>query len=139
MDDVLAGPFEVAVLEFPGSEFNGEIVPALVELVESGIVAIVDLVVVVREEDGSVEVLEVSALPEVFDGLEGAAGALLSEDDLDAIAGNLSPGSTAAVVVWEDTWAARLRDAIADAGGRVVAHDRLDAETVVEALASATA
>ena len=134
------GPVEIAVLEFPGSRFNGEIVPALAELVDTGVVAILDLVVITKDPDGAVEVLELIDMGDedaaVFDELDGDVIGLLSEDDLAAAGGLLEPGSTAAVIVWENTWARKLVAAILDSGGRLVAHDRVDAETVNLALAT---
>ncbi|HEY5727094.1 MAG TPA: DUF6325 family protein [Acidimicrobiia bacterium] len=134
------GPVEIVVLEFPGSRFNGEIVPALSELVDTGVVAILDLVVLTKDPDGGVEVLELIDMGDedaaVFDELDGDVIGLLSEDDLVAAGALLEPGSTAAVIVWENTWARRLVGAILDSGGRLVAHDRVDAETVNLALAA---
>ncbi len=137
----IQAPIELAVIEFPGSRFNGEIVPALAQLVDDGIVAIIDLVLVSKDVDGSVTVLEVSELDDdtasVFDELDGEVTGVLSEDDLALAAEALSLGSSALLIVWQDTWAARLVDAIAASGGRLVAHDRIDAETAAEALADA--
>jgi hypothetical protein len=134
------GPVEIAVLEFPGSRFNGEIVPALAELVDTGVVAILDLVVLTKDPEGAVEVVELIDMGEddaaVFDDLDGDVIGLLSEDDLAAAGALLEPGSTAAVIVWENTWARRLVGAILDSGGRLVAHDRVDAETVNLSLAA---
>jgi uncharacterized membrane protein len=139
--DIITGPVELAVLEFPGSKFNGEIVPALAELVNDGIVRIIDLVLITKDEDGSVTSIELSELGDdasVFDDLDGEVTGVLSEDDL-AIAGDaLAAGSSALVIVWEDAWARRLVEAIKGSGGRLVAHDRLDAETVAEALAESS-
>ena len=130
------GPVELAVIEFPGSQFNGEILPALTDLVGSGIVQILDLVVVTKEEDGSITSVEITDLgDDVFGEIEGEAGGLLSEDDIAAAGDALSPGSTALAIVWENSWARRLIDAIIGSGGRLVAHDRLDAEAVNEILA----
>jgi hypothetical protein len=128
------GPVEIAVIEFPGSRFNGEIVPALAQLVGEGIVEILDLVVVAKDHQGTVTSLEIDQFDTAFDHLDGQAGGLLTGDDLVAAGAALSPGSTALALVWENTWARRLIDAVADSGGRLVAHDRLDAETVNAAL-----
>ena len=120
--DTISAPVEIAIIEFPGSRFNGEIVPALTQLVDDGIVAIIDLVLVSKDVDGSVTVLELSELDDetagAFDDLDGEAGGLLSEDDLAQAAEALSLGSSALMIVWQDTWAARLVEAIAASGGR---------------------
>jgi uncharacterized membrane protein len=139
-DDSVSGPVEIAVIEFPGSQFKGEIVPALAELVDGGIVTIIDLVFITKDEDGTVAGLELADIDEetaaAFDDLEGQAGGLLSDEDLETAGEALSPGSSAVLIVWENSWARRLVGAIRDAGGRLAAHDRLDAETVTAALAA---
>jgi len=139
-DDELLGPVELAVLEFPGSQLKGEIVPALAELVDSGIVRILDLVFVTKNDDGSVDAVELADLGDdeaaAFDDLDGEVNGLLSDSDLELAAEVLDAGSSAALIVWENTWARRLVTAIGNAGGRLVAHDRLDAETVQAALAA---
>ncbi len=135
------GPVEIAVLEFPGSQFNGEIVPALADLVDSGVVAIIDLALIVKDDDGSVTSIELSDLDEeaaaVFDRLDGEVNGLLSDEDLVTAGEALSEGSSALLIVWENVWARKLVDAVAGAGGRLVAHDRIDAETVTAAYAAA--
>jgi len=138
----IGAPVELAVLEFPGSQFNGEIVPALAQLVDDGIVTILDLLIITKDVDGSITSLELNDLDEesvgVFDDLDGEVNGLLSEDDIVAAGEALSLGSTALVIVWEDTWARRLVEATRGSGGRLVAHDRLDVETVAAALAAST-
>ena len=113
---------------------------ALADLVNEGIVSILDVVFVTKADDGTVVGLELADLDEAesaaFDDLEGEINGLLSEEDLEIAGEALSPGSSAALIVWENTWARRIVGAIADAGGRLVAHDRLDAETVQAALAA---
>ena len=136
----LAASVELAVIEFPGSHFNGEIVPELVDIVNKGIATILDLVFVTKELDGSVTTVELANLDEEyaapFRALEGEVNGLLSESDLETTAAAMTTGSSAALIVWENTWARGLVDAIDRAGGRLLAHDRLDAETVREALAA---
>lgn len=133
MADLVAAPVELAVVEFPGHRFNSEVVPAIAEFVDSDTITILDLVLVSRLTDGSVASIEFSELPPddaaALDQLDGRPTGLLSEDDIERVAGTLSLGSSAALVVWENTWAGRLIDAVAAAGAQVVAHDRLDSET----------
>ena len=137
MAEEARGSVELAVIAFPGSKFKGEIVPALADLVDNGVVEILDLVVVSKGDEGDVLALEISEIEDggMFDELEGEAGGFLSEEDLVAAGEVLEPGSTAAVIVWENTWARKLITAIRGAGGELVAHDRLDAETVNAAIA----
>jgi hypothetical protein len=130
---------ELAVIAFPGSKFKGEIVPALADLVDSGVVAILDLLVVSKSEDGDILALELGEMEDggVFDDLDGDVMGLLSAEDIEQAGGLLDPGTTAALIVWENIWARKLIGAIRDAGGELVAHDRLDAETVTMAMATA--
>lgn len=143
MSEQHIAPVELVVLAFPGSRFTGEIVPALAELVDAGTVRIIDLAVIVKDDDGTVESLEITDLDaevvSAFDDLDGEVTGILSEDDLAAAGELLEAGSTAAVVVWENTWATRLVAAVRNSGGLLVAHDRLDAETVAAALADVPA
>ena len=138
-----AASVELAVIEFPGSHFNGDIVPELVDIVNRGIATILDLVFVTKAADGSVTTVELANLDEEyaapFRALEGEVNGLLSESDLETTAAAMTPGSSAALIVWENTWARSLVSAIDRAGGRLLAHDRLDAETVRQALAASGA
>jgi hypothetical protein len=139
---VVVGPVEIAVIESPGSEFNGEIVPALAELVDDEIVTILDLVFVTKDVDGSVTAIELSDLDDsdaaaAFDEMDGEINGLLSDDDLAMAGEAMSLGSSALMIVWENRWACRFVDAVIGSGGRLVAHDRLDAETVATTLAAA--
>jgi len=138
MAEEARGSVELAAIAFPGSKFNGEIVPALADLVDSGVVAILDLLIISKSEDGEVLSLEIGEMEDgsMFDELDGEVMGLLSDEDI-ALAGELlEPGNTAALIVWENTWARKLIGAIRDAGGELLAHDRLDAETVTAAMAT---
>jgi hypothetical protein len=137
--EAATGSVELALIAFPGDKFNGEIVPALADLVDSGTVAILDLLVVSKTEDGDVVSMEIGEMEDgaMFDDLDGEVMGLLSAEDIELAGKLLEPGNTAALIVWENTWARKLIGAIEDAGGQLVAHDRLDAETVNAALARA--
>jgi Family of unknown function (DUF6325) len=137
MAEEARGSVELAVIAFPGSQFKGEIVPALTDLVDTGVVAILDLLVVSKSEEGDVLALELGEMEDggMFDDLDGDVMGLLSAEDIETAGELLEPGNTAALIVWENTWARKLIGAIRDAGGELVAHDRLDAETVNAAMA----
>jgi uncharacterized membrane protein len=139
-DREITGAVELAVIEFPGSRFNGGIVPALAQLVNDGIVTILDLVFVTKDEAGNVIGVELGDLDDEdaasFDDLDGEVNGLPSDEDLQIAGEALAPGSSAALIVWENSWARRLVSEIAAAGGRLVAHDRLDSEAVQTALAA---
>jgi uncharacterized membrane protein len=136
---MIPGPVEVAVISFEGNRFKGEIAPALEEIVDRGIIRIVDLVFVTKDGAGRVRNFEVD------DTETGAAGAmsplaheiagLLSEDDIREIGERLQPNSSAAMIVFEHAWLRRLKEAILNANGRLVAQERIPLEVVERALA----
>ena len=128
------GPVEYLVVEFPGNKFKGEIVPALKELTDNGTIRVIDLIFVRRDEDGSATWIELSDLPiedaAPYDDLDGEFGGLLNEEDILMMADLIQPNSSAAVMVFENVWATRLRDAIVGAGGRLVDNARIPAAVV---------
>jgi uncharacterized membrane protein len=132
------GPVEYLVLEFPGNKFTGEVAPALASLVDRGLVHILDLVFVTKDGEGSVTVVEIDDLEETFglDDVEGEAGGLLSDEDVMALADDLALNSSALFLLWEDTWATELAQAVRGADGEVVAGGRVPRELVEAALAS---
>jgi uncharacterized membrane protein len=134
------GSVECIVVDFPGSKFKGEIAPALKEIVDAGIVRILDLVFIQKSEDGAVDVLELSQLPDdelsAFDVVDGEVDELLTEEDVAELAELVPAGDSALMVVWENTWAAKVVAAVQRADGRVVFHDRIPAEQVQAAMAA---
>ena len=119
------GPIDYVVIEFPGNRMTGEAFPLLLDLVDRGLIRILDLTFVRKDADGSVAGLEIADLTaeglgelEVF---QGASSGLLGEDDLADAAAVLEPGSSAAVLVYENLWAAPLAVAVRRSGGRLVA------------------
>ncbi|WP_222105614.1 DUF6325 family protein [Rhodococcus sp. WB9] len=132
------GPVDWIVVEFPGSKFNGEIAPALGDLVKRGIVRVLDLLLLKKDMDGSLEAYEVSDLDDSEIGelrsYETELAMLLSEDDVDAVAAAIDPGSTAAVLVWENTWAAPFVSATRRAGGQLVASGRIPVQALLAAI-----
>ena len=132
------GPVEYMVVAFPGNKFKGEIAPALEDLVKSKTIRVVDLAFIIKDETGEVAGIELeNAGSDVFQAFEAIAaerGGFVTEDDLDAVAELLEPNSSAAVLVWEDTWAAPLADAIVGAGGQLVDIQRVPRELVQAAL-----
>ena len=137
------GPVEYLIVAFPGNKFRGEIVPALRELVEAGTIRIIDLAFVLKDADGAVVTAELGDLDsdvfKAFDALTPETLGLLNEEDLAAAAEELEPNSSAALLVWEDVWATKLRDAILNAGGEVLDLERLPYEVVQAAVEFASA
>lgn len=132
------GPVEYMVVAFPGNKFKGEIAPALRDLVESGTIRIVDLAFVHKDDAGDVVAVELedegSEVFNAFQTLAAERGGLINDDDLMDIGGALDANSSAAVLVWEDLWAARFADAIADAGGVMVDIQRVPRDIVQAAI-----
>jgi Family of unknown function (DUF6325) len=142
MDDVRdvdeLGPVDWIVVEFPGSRFNGKIAPALSDLVERDLIRVLDLLVLKKNSDGSIEAFELSDLDESeLGGLrsyEGQLAMLLSEDDVNAVAAAIEPASSAAVLVWENTWAAPFASAVRHSGGQLVASGRIPIQAMLAAI-----
>ena len=133
------GPVEYVVIAFPGNRFKGEIVPAVAELVDTGIVRILDVAFIKKDADGNTTMFEYDTLDDVlafgFADIDGEAGGVLNDEDLELAAETLEPDSSAALIVWEHRWAARAAQAIRDAGGRIIAGERVPDEIVEHALA----
>jgi hypothetical protein len=133
------GPVEYIIIEFPGNRFNGEIVPALKELVEKQLIQIIDLVFIKKGADGSITSFELNASDEEyapFDTLDGEIGGLLNEDDIIQAGAELAPNSSAALLVWENVWATRFADAVRGSGGRVLINERIPHSLVEAAFAA---
>jgi hypothetical protein len=132
------GPVDYIVVEFPGSKFSGEIAPALRDLVERGLVRMLDLLVLKKDEDGTIEAFELSDLDDTEIGElrshERELAMLLSEDDVKAVAAAVEPGSTAGVLVWENSWAAPFASAVRHSGGQLVASGRIPIQALVAAV-----
>ena len=133
------GPIEVVVVAFPGSEFNGEIMPALEDLVENDVISIVDGLLISKDDQGDIEFVEISeegSSEEVakLAALIGEANGLLSDDDIEEFASALDPGDSAAALVFEHTWAKPFRNAIVDSGGILVANMRVPGMVVDEVM-----
>ena len=132
------GPVDWIVVEFPGSKFNGEIAPALRDLVQRRLIRVLDLLVLKKEEDGSLEAFEISDLDpgEVGElrSYESELAMLLSEDDVTAVAAAVDPGTSAAVLVWENVWAAPFASAVRHSGGQLVASGRIPVQAMLAAI-----
>jgi hypothetical protein len=134
------GPVEYIVVGFAGNRFTGEIAPALAELLDAGLIRIIDLAVVSKDAGGTVTILEMQELsPEVAAALvklEGSVRGLLSESDLEELADELAPNSTAAAMLVEHLWATRFAAAVRAAGGELILSERIPHAVVAEARAS---
>jgi Family of unknown function (DUF6325) len=135
------GPVEYVILGFPGNHFKGEIVPALSKLIESQTVRIIDLVFILKDPDGNTAIFEFDQLEELapFATLQGEAGGLVNEEDITYAADALEPNSSAALIVWEDTWATEFAQAVRNADGVILEGARIPYELVETALAELSA
>lgn len=132
------GPVDVVLVAFEGDKFRGEIAEEVLKLTEAGIIRILDLVFIRKGFDGEITTIELDD-PELSSALEPFAEdarEVLSEDDLLVTAEELEPGTAALVLVWENSWAARLAGAMRRAGGQLVAAERIPADVVMDALAA---
>ena len=134
------GPIDYILVEWPGQQPNGEVAPHLVDLVDRGLIRILDLALIAKDEDGSVAGIEIE---ELGDGamelsvFEGASSGLLSEEDIDEAGGVMEPGTSAALLVFENTWAAPFAAAVRNSGGQLVASGRIPVQAVLAALDAA--
>src|SRR5690349_11884052 len=119
-DNDALGPISYVIVEFPGNQMTGEGLPILVDLVDRGVIRILDLAFVTKDADGSVVAVDISDLD--GDGeldltvFEGASSGLLDESDLADAGPALEPGSSAAILVFENTWAAGFTQALRNGG-----------------------
>lgn len=139
VDDVdELGPVDWIVVEFPGSKFNGQIAPALLDLVERDLIRVLDLLVLKKDADGSLEAFELSDLDQGEIGdlrtYESELAMLLSEEDVTSVAAAIEPGSSAGVLVWENTWAAPFASAVRRSGGQLVASGRIPIQALLAAI-----
>ncbi|QYF75333.1 DUF1269 domain-containing protein [Cryobacterium sp. PAMC25264] len=132
------GPVDWIVVEFPGSSFNGSIAPELTSLVDRGLIKILDLLILKKDAAGGLEIAELS---DVEDGelgelraFETELATLLSEEDVIAAAQAVEPGSSAALLVWENLWAAPFGAVVRKAGGQLVASGRIPVQALAAAI-----
>ena len=137
------GPIDFIALEFPGNRFKGEILPDLFELAEKEIIRIIDLVTIMKDQDGQVTVRELRELDpahiEMFNPLKAEVNQMITESDIDMIAEKLADNSTAGILLIENLWAKKTKQAMMDANGRLVMFERIPHEVVEEALADIAA
>jgi uncharacterized membrane protein len=137
--DEITGPVDLVLLRFPGNQFTGEIAPALGELVSNGTVRILDLVFIIKDADGNVAGVELADLGDVgaaFESIDGEVSELLTDEDIAAAGEELEPNSSAALLMFENSWAGRFVNAVRAANGEVVAYERIGREALDEFLAA---
>ena len=131
------GPVDYIVLEWPRQQPTGEVAPLILDLVDRGIIRIIDVAFVAKDSDGSVSTLDLGSLnggEPSFADFEGASSGLLGDDDLEEAAKALEPGTMAAVLVWENRWAAPIAVALRRSGGQLVASGRIPIQAILASL-----
>ena len=135
------GPVDVLEVAFPGNEFNGEILPALEQLIASGTIRVLDLLFAYKTADGEVGSVELAGITQqygpLFASVDGdVPGGLLDAEDVEALGEDLQPNSSIALIVWENTWAAPFLAALEGSGAVLLDQSRIPREAVLAALAS---
>ncbi len=131
------GPIDYLIMEWPDGQPSGEAAPLLVDLVDRGLIRVIDIAFVSKGEDGSVTRLDLAALAERFESLkelEGASSGLLSDEDAEEAATALEPGSAAGILVYENRWAAPFAVALRRSGAQLVANGRIPVQAILAAL-----
>ena len=132
------GPVDYLIVEFPAgaSNFTGEMASELLGLVERGIVRVIDVLILVKDADGSIEAMELSDVPELGElaALEAELAELLAEEDIEHLAAAMDPGSTAGVIIWENLWAAPFASAARRSGGQLIATGRIPIQAIIASI-----
>ncbi len=132
------GPVDYLVVEFPpgASHFTGEMAAELAKLVDSGTIRLLDLVILVKDADGAIEALEIEDLDQLDDlrTAEAQLADLLAAEDITNLAAAMEPGTTAGVLVWENSWAAPFATAARRSGGQLIASGRIPIQAILASL-----
>ena len=132
------GPVDYVVVEFPAgaSNFTGEMAAELVALVDAGTIRVIDVLILTKGADGSVEAIELSDVDELGDlqAIEAELAELLAADDVEHLAAAMDPGSTAGVIVYENVWAAPFASAARRAGGQLIANGRIPIQAIIASI-----
>ena len=132
------GPVDYLVVEFPAgaSSFTGEMAAELVALVDSGTIRVIDVLILTKGEDGSVDAIELSDIEELgeLQAVEAQLAELLAEDDVLDLAAAMDPGSTAGVLIWENLWAAPFAAAARRSGGQLIANGRIPIQAIIASI-----
>ena len=132
------GPVDYVVVEFPAgaSNFTGEMVKELIALVDAGIVRVIDVLILTKDADGSVEATELADIDELgpLQAVEAQLAELLAADDVEHLAAAMEPGSTAGVLIWENLWAAPFAAAARRSGGQLIADGRIPIQAIIASI-----
>ena len=134
------GPIDYIVIEWPGRQPTGEAAPLILDLHDRGIIRILDVAFMVKDADGNVAGVSLDDFgADEFNEFAGASSGLLGDEDLEEAANALEPGTSAAVLVWENRWAAPVATALRRSGGQLVASGRIPVQALLASLEAAEA
>ena len=132
------GPVDYLIVEFPAgqSNFTGEMATELLALSENGIIRIIDILILVKADDGTVDAMELADMDDLgpLQVIETELAELLAEDDVLHLAAAMEPGSTAGVLIWENIWAAPFASAARRAGGQLIANGRIPIQAIIASI-----
>jgi hypothetical protein len=132
------GPVDYVIVEFPAgkSNFTGEMAEELLRLVDTGTIRVIDILILTKNEDGTVDAMELSDIPELgpLQAIETQLADLLAADDVENLAAAMDPGSTAGVLVWENLWAAPFGSAVRHSGGQLLATGRIPIQAIIASI-----
>jgi hypothetical protein len=136
LDDL--GPVDYLVVEFPAGakNFTGEMAAELLKLVDAGTIRVIDVLILDKNEDGSVDVTELSDVEQLgeLQSIEAELAELLAADDVAHLAAAMGPGSTAGVLIWENLWAAPFASAARRSGGQLIANGRIPIQAIIASI-----
>ena len=132
------GPIDYLVVEFPAeaSNFTGEMIEELLKLVENGIIRVVDMLILIKNADGTVDAMELEDVEDLGElrELEAELAELLAEEDVEMLAAAMDPGSVAGVLIWENLWAAPFASAARRSGGQLIANGRIPIQAIIASI-----
>jgi hypothetical protein len=134
------GPVDYLVVEFPAGaqNFTGEMIAELTALVDAGTIRVIDMMILAKSDDGTIDVMEMSDLDDLgeLQTIETELAELLAEDDVVHLAAAMEPGSVAGVLIWENLWAAPFASAARRSGGQLIADGRIPIQAIIAAIAA---
>jgi Family of unknown function (DUF6325) len=132
------GPVDYTVVEFPAGEssFTGEMADELIALVDAGTIRVIDVLILTKNEDGTVDAMELSDIEQLgpLQTVEAQLAELLAEEDVEHLAAAMDPGSTAGVLIWENLWAAPFASAARRSGGQLIATGRIPIQAIIASI-----
>jgi hypothetical protein len=132
------GPVDYIVVEFPAgaSNFTGEMAQELLKLVDAGTIRVIDVLILTKNDDGSIDAMELGDVGELgaMQQIEAELAELLAEDDIVNLAAAMDPGSTAGVLIWENLWAAPFASAARRSGGQLIADGRIPIQAIIASI-----